>query len=53
MTIKIRLDTYDEAVWPVTPETEYDFVGRFFVIKEKDTWVGMYAADRILSIEVR
>ena len=47
------MDTSAVTEWPVTPETEYDFAGRFFVIKEKDTWVGMYATDRILSVEVR
>lgn len=53
MDIRIRLDTGDTVTWPVTPETEYDFCGRFFVVKVKEQWVGMYATDRILSVEVR
>ena len=32
---------------------EYDFVGRFFVVKKNGQWVGMYATDRIRTVEVR
>lgn len=53
MEIKIIMDNGDEHTWAVTPDLEYDFIGRFFVVKKGDQWVGMYATDRVLVVEVR
>ena len=53
MQIVIEMDTLKKYVWEVTTEIEYDFIGRFLVIKKNEQWVGMYATDRILSVEVR
>lgn len=53
MTISIKMVNDDVVAWEVTPDMEYDFEGEFFVVKKKGKWVGIYAKDRILSIEVR
>ena len=53
MNINIKMIDGNVYEWVVTPDTEYDFMGRFFVVKNKEQWVGMYAIDRILVIEVR
>ena len=53
MQIRIQMDDYKEYIWDLTSDMEYDFVGRFFVIKAWEKWVGMYATDRILTVKVR
>lgn len=53
MQIVIEMDTLKTYVWQVTPDMEYGIVGRFYVIKAWEKWVGMYAIDHILSVEVR
>ena len=53
MQIVIEMDTLKTYVWQVTPDMEYDFVWRFFVVKKNGQWVGMYATDRIRTVEVR
>lgn len=52
-TITITLIDGRTIEWSVNEYTEYDFEGRFFVVKEKDQWVGMYAIDHILMVEIR
>lgn len=53
MQIVIEMDILKTYVWQVTPDMEYDFVERFFVVKKNGQWVGMYATDRIRTVEVR
>lgn len=53
MELKIIMDNCEEYIWAVTHDLEYDFIGRFFVVKKDNQWVGMYATDRVLVVEVR
>ncbi len=50
--IEIMLDNGDVRKWNKGEYTEYDIKGRFLVIINDDQWVGMYALDRIVSVEV-
>ncbi len=48
----ILLDNGDLRTWNEDEFTEYGIKGRFLVIISDKKWVGMYALDRIVSMEV-
>ena len=50
--IEITLTSGDVRQWGKDEYTEYDIKGRFFVVINNDQWVGMYALDQIVSVEV-
>lgn len=50
--IRICLTNGDVRKWDKTEYTEYDVKGRFFVVIYEEQWVGMYALDSIVSVEV-
>lgn len=50
--IAILLDNGELRTWGEDEFTEYDIKGRFFVVINGEKWVGMYALDRIVSMEV-
>lgn len=50
--IEITLASGDVRKWDKDEYTEYDIKGRFFVILKDEQWVGMYALDHIVSVEV-
>ena len=50
--LKVTLDNGKSSEWIYNEHTEYDFEGRFFVIKRDNQWVAMYAIDRVLSVEL-
>lgn len=51
--LKILLTNGDVRRWNPDEFVDYDIKGRFFVIiNEKEQWVGMYALDHIISVEV-
>lgn len=50
--IAILLDNGELRMWGEDEFTEYDIKGRFFVVINGEKWVGMYALDRIVSVEV-
>ena len=50
--IKILLTNGDVRKWTKDEYTEYDIKGRFFVVIAGDQWIGMYALDHIVSVEV-
>ena len=50
--IEITLTSGDVRKWDKDEYTEYDIKGRFFVILNNEQWVGMYALDSIVSVEV-
>lgn len=50
--IKITLTNGDVRKWERNEYTEYDIKGRFFVVLYEDQWVGMYAMNSVVSVEV-
>ena len=50
--IKILLTNGETRKWHAGEYTEYDIKGRFFVVIRCEQWVGMYALDHIVSVEV-
>ena len=50
--IEITLTSGDVREWDKDEYTDYDIKGRFFVIINDGQWVGMYALDSIVSVEV-
>ena len=50
--IRILLSNGETRKWSKDEYTEYDIKGRFFVVIKGDQWVGMYALDSIISVEV-
>ena len=50
--IIILLTNGEVRRWDKTEYTEYDINGRFFVVINEKQWVGMYALDSIVSVEV-
>ena len=50
--IEITLASGDVRQWGKDEYTEYDIKGRFFVIIKDEAWVGMYALDHIVAVEV-
>lgn len=50
--IKILLTNGETRKWSKGEFTEYDIKGRFFVVIDNEQWVGMYALDSIVSVEV-
>ena len=50
--IEITLTNGDVRQWGKDEYTEYDIKGRFFVIIKDEAWVGMYALDHIVAVEV-
>lgn len=53
MEIEVIMDNGVGYTWTVTTDMEYEFSDRFFVVKKGDRWVGMYAKDHVLAVEVR
>lgn len=51
--IEIILANGDVRTWDTDEYSEYDVKGRFFVIISGEQWIGMYALDQIVSVEVR
>lgn len=50
--LTILLENGDLRTWNEDEFTEYGIKGRFLVIISDEKWVGMYALDRIVSVEV-
>ena len=50
--IEVTLTSGDVRQWGKDEYTEYDIKGRFFVIINNGQWVGMYALDSIVAVEV-
>ena len=53
MMLIIKMVDGNTVHWSADEYTEYDFHGRFFVVIRNDQWIGMYATDRIVSVECR
>ena len=52
-TLRIALTDGEVRRWATEEYDEYDIKGRFFIIIKGNQWVGMYALDRIVAVEVR
>ena len=50
--IRILLSNGETRKWSKDEYTEYDIKWRFFVVIKGYQWVGMYALDSIISVEV-
>ena len=50
--IRILLTNGEVRRWDKADYTEYDIKGQFFVVIHEEQWVGMYALDSIVSVEV-
>ena len=50
--IRILLTNGETRKWSNDEYSEYDIKGRFFVVIKEEQWVGMYALDSIVSVEV-
>ena len=50
--LKIMLTNGDVRKWTEKEYTDYDIKGRFFVVLFNEQWVGMYALDHIISVDV-
>ena len=51
--LRIIMREGQQYIWDPKEYTEYDFCGRFFVVKHIDQWIGMYTIDEIFSVECR
>lgn len=50
--ISILLTNGDIHIWDESEYTEYDIKDRFFIVFRNLQWVGMYALDSIVYVEV-
>ena len=51
--IEITLTNGDVRHWYEDEYTEYDIKNKLFVVIKGDQWVGMYALDHIVAVEVK
>ena len=50
--IEITLTSGDVRQWGKDEYTDYDIKGKLFVVINNGQWVGMYALDHIVAVEV-
>ena len=50
--LEITLTNGDVRQWGKDEYTDYDIKGRFFVIITDGQWVGIYALDHVVAVEV-